>query len=120
MIFAASCILKGSPGPTPGAPLKSPMVSLPTPLEPTEPAPEARFFRLKTLNISARSCTLNRSRTGMFLNTDRSPSANPGPYSAFRPRLPAGSVVPGQPADPGTQNAAGLTHGSPPAARLKL
>src|ERR1035441_15280 len=55
----------------------------------------------------------------MFLNTDTSTSAKPGPTSAFRLRLPAGSVVPAQPADPGTQKAAGLTHGSPPTATLK-
>ena len=119
MILAASCILKGSPGPRPGAPLKSPIVSLTTPLEPTDPAPEAMFFRLNTLNISARSCTRSRSRMWMFLKTYKSKSANPGPANALRPRLPAGFVVPAQPG-PGTQNAAGLTHGKPPAARLKL
>src|SRR5882724_3196090 len=32
MIFAASCMLKASPGPIPGAPLKSPMVSLTIPV----------------------------------------------------------------------------------------
>src|SRR5438046_7177681 len=31
MIFTASCILNASPGPIPGAPLKSPMVSLTKP-----------------------------------------------------------------------------------------
>src|SRR5260370_9257879 len=117
MIFAASCMLKGSPGPRPGAPLKSPIVSFTTPLEPTDPAPEARFFRLNVLNVSARSCILNRSVMGMFLNTDRSTSATPGPETLLRDKSPAGFVVHVQPADPGTQNAAGFTHCSPTPAR---
>jgi hypothetical protein len=33
---------------------------------------------------------------------------------------PAGLVVPGQPVEPGTQNAAGFTQGSPPFAALKV
>src|SRR5215469_16858557 len=96
------------------------MVSLTTPLDPTAPAPVARFFRLNTLNISARSCSLNRSLMGMVLNTDKSKSANPGPTNAFRARLPAGSVVPGQPGAPGTQKATGLTQGKPPCDKSKL
>src|SRR5580704_18295073 len=120
MTLPTSCMLKGSPGPMPGAPLKSPMVSLTTPLLPTDPAPVARLMRLVVLYISARSCTRKRSLTVKFLKTDRSTSAKPGPTNALRPRLPAGLVVPGQPAAPGTQKAAGLTHCSPPMARLKL
>ena len=72
-------MLKGSPGPMPGAPLKSPMVSLTTPLLPTDPAPVARLMRLMMLYISARSCTRKRSLTVKFLKTDRSTSAKPGP-----------------------------------------
>ena len=87
MIFAAICMLNGSPGPSPGAPLKSPIVSFTTPFEPTDPAPDAKFMRLNKLNISARSCNFTRSFMGMFLITDRSTSANPGPVKAFRPRL---------------------------------
>lgn len=33
MIFATSCMLKASPGPIPGAPLKSPIVSLTKPVD---------------------------------------------------------------------------------------
>src|SRR6266853_3936548 len=96
------------------------MVSPTTPFDPTEPAPVARLMRLKTLNISARNCTRSRSRIGMFLKTDKSKSAKPGPYKAFLARLPLGFVVPAQPAAPGVQNAAGLTHGSPPNAALNV
>src|SRR5947209_20606760 len=81
-------MLNGSPGTIPGAPFKSPMVSLtrPNPLyrglegdaqrpvagsceQPpvTDPGPEARLIRFKRLNISARNCTFTRSVTGMFL-----------------------------------------------------
>ena len=72
-------MLNGSPGPSPGAPLKSPIVSLTTPFEPTEPDPLARLIRLNTLNISARSWIRNRSLIGIFLKTDKSRSAKPGP-----------------------------------------
>src|ERR1035437_9258951 len=81
--------------------------------KPTEPAPLARFFRLNTLNISARSCSFRRSPIEMFLITDRSTSAKPGPVNRLRERSPSGFVVPGQPAAPGTQNAAGFTQDSP-------
>ena len=67
MIFAASCMLNGSPAPIPGAPLKSPIVSVAVPFEFTEPGPVGRLIRLNTLYISARSCTLNRSVTEIFL-----------------------------------------------------
>jgi hypothetical protein len=50
IIFATSCALRGSPGPRPGAPLKSPMVSVTKPVLPlTDPAPEARLIRLPML-----------------------------------------------------------------------
>src|SRR5579862_9874201 len=55
----------------------------------------------------------------MFLITDRSTSSNPGPVKRFRDRSPFGLIVPGQPADPGTQKALGFTQGSPPAAAEK-
>src|ERR1700722_16933397 len=119
MTFPTSCRLNGSPGPIPGAPLKSPMVSLTTPVLPTENAPDERLIRLKRLYISARSCTQNRSLTVKFLNTEKSTSANPGPLNTLRPTSPLGSVVPGQPTAPGTQKVAGLIHCSPPMARLK-
>src|SRR5947207_10055252 len=115
MIFAASCRLNGSPGPSPGAPLKSPIVSRTVPSEPTDPAPVARLIRLKTLNISARSCNFIRSVMPMFLITDRSTSPNPGPWNAFRPKFPG--------PDAGVANAFGLTHcspGSPPSDFEKL
>src|SRR5580693_2175496 len=114
MIFAAICRLNGSPGPSPGAPLKSPMVSRTEPSEPTAPAPDARLMWLNKLNISARSCTFTRSVTGMFLITDRSKSAKPGPEKAFLPRSPARFVgCPAGQLTEGVQNAAGLTHCSP-------
>src|SRR5947209_5138507 len=78
-ILAAICKLNGSPGPSPGAPLKSPMVSLTNPVEPTDAAPLARFFRLNKLYISARSCSRSLSVIGKFLKTDRSTSAKLGP-----------------------------------------
>src|SRR6266404_5328811 len=114
MIFTASCMVNGSPGPSPGAPLKSPIVSFTTPLEPTEPAPAARLIRLKRLNISERSCTFTRSVIGMSLKTEKSTSANPGPWYLFRERLPNGVAGDEQ------LNAAGLTHCAPPIARLNL
>src|SRR5580658_4009856 len=54
-----------------------------------------------------------RSRIEIFLITDRSTSAKAGPVYRLRERSPSGLVVPGQPADPGTQKAAGFTHSSP-------
>ena len=45
MILATSCAFRGSPGPRPGAPLKSPIVSVMKPVPPlTDPAPEARLI----------------------------------------------------------------------------
>src|SRR5260370_33235182 len=72
--LTANCMLNCSPGPRPGAPLKSPMVSVtcPNPLpgvkqlcatrfsvqeRPTDPTPEANFVRLQSLNIYDRSCS---------------------------------------------------------------
>src|SRR6266478_9116513 len=129
MIFTASCMLNCSPGPRPGAPLKSPIVSLTRPklalvvqtrslgneelafnapqLLPTEPGPEARLIRLKTLNMSACSRTLTRSPTGMLLKTDRSKSPKPGARNRLRARSP---IVPGA----GAANAAGFHHCVPP------
>src|ERR1700719_2760727 len=107
-------MLKASPGPMPGAPLKSPIVSLTVPLVPeTDPGPEARLTRLNMLYISARNCTLTLSVTGMFLMTEKSTSAKPGPTNWLRPTSPRKLVVPGQPAQPGTQYAAGLNHCTP-------
>src|SRR5277367_5836687 len=104
-------MLKGSPGPIPGPPKKSPMVSVTKPLDPTDPPPVARLIRLKTLNISARSWSLKRSLIGIFFMTETSTSAKPGPENLFRDRSPLGSS--GRQVGDGTQNAAGLTHCSP-------
>src|SRR5213080_454170 len=134
MIFTASCMLNCSPGPRPGAPLKSPIVSLTRPklalvvqtrllsngelasnapqLLPTEPGPEARLIRLKTLNMSACSRTLTRSPTGMLLKTERSQSPKPGARNRLRARSP---TVPGA----GAANAAGFHHCVPPPAAEK-
>src|SRR5438477_88444 len=94
MILATVWMLRASPGPIAGAPLKSPMVSVtwPKPLAvvqipvavvaggigaagaqtpPTEPTPDARLMRFKRLKKSARSWTLTRSVIGMFLIDER-------------------------------------------------
>src|SRR5579872_5301279 len=113
-------MLNGSPGPMPGAPLKSPIVSLARPPPEIDPGPEARLMRLKVLYISARSCSFSRSLIGMFLITERSTSAKPGPTNWFRPTSPRKLVVPGQPVEPGTQYAAGLYHISPDLEKLRL
>src|SRR5215475_12460345 len=115
-------MLRASPGPIAGAPLKSPMVSetCPKPLAvvqipvpgagaqtlPTEPTPEARLMRLVRLKKSARSWTLTRSVIGTFLMNDRSTSPNPGPVNLLRDRFAA----PGHAVPPGLQNAAGFHH----------
>src|SRR5882757_3517635 len=125
MIFATSWMLRASPGPIAGAPLKSPMVSVtwPKPLFvvqppvialgehvlPTDPTPEARLIRFKRLKKSARSWTLTRSVMGMFLINDRSTLPKPGAVNLFRERFAA----PGQAVPPGEQNAAGFHHCSP-------
>src|SRR6516162_10121461 len=113
MSLMASCMLNGSPGPRPGAPLKSPMVSvtwpkaeakvqwckvkswaqvlvlgLRAPPAETEPEPEARLMRLKRLNMSARSWTVNRSVMGTFLYTDRSTDLKLGPTNLFLETFP--------------------------------
>src|SRR5689334_8813166 len=118
-------MLRASPGPMAGAPLKSPMVSLtwPKPLfvvqtpvpavgaqtPPTDPTPEARLMRFKRLKKSARSWTLILSVIGTFLMKDRSTSPKPGPVNLFRERFAA----PGHDVPPGEQNAAGFHHCSP-------
>src|SRR5215469_13209629 len=45
----------------------------------------ARFSRLKS---SARNCTLKRSLIRVFLNTEKSQVASPGPMKELRPRFP--------------------------------
>src|ERR671924_1407259 len=134
MILATSWMLRASPGPIAGAPLKSPMVSLtwPKPLEvvqipvavvaggtgaagaqvlPTAPTPEARLMRLKRLKKSARSWTLTRSVIGTFLINERSTSPNPGPVNLFRERFAApGHAVESAGFEFGRQNAAGFHH----------
>src|SRR5215467_16111980 len=125
MILPTSWMLRCSPGPMAGAPLKSPMVSVtwPNPLVvvqipvfatgsgeqvlPTAPTPEDGLIRFKRLKKSARSWILTRSVMGMFLMKERSTSPKPGPYSLFRERL---SAAPGQAEPPGEQNAAGFHH----------
>src|SRR5580704_1444973 len=123
MILATSCMLNGSPGPNPGAPLKSPIVSVTIPLPPTDPAPDARFLRLNTLYISARSCTRNRSVIGKFLITEKSRSLKFGPTYLFRDTSPAGD----NPTHLGStgvavelQKTPALTHCAPPAAAEKV
>src|SRR5690242_18695989 len=127
MILATSWMLRASPGPMAGAPLKSPMVSVtwPKPLlvvqipvfatgspaqtPPTDPTPEARLMRFRRLKKSARSCTLTRSVIGTFLINDKSTSPKPGPVNLFRDRF----AGPGHAVPPGEQNAAGFHHCSP-------
>src|SRR5689334_10666034 len=122
MILATSWMLRCSPGPMAGAPLKSPIVSVtwPKPLAvvqipvptagaqtpPTEPTPDAMLMRLKRLKKSARSWTLTRSVIGTFLMNDKSTSPKPGPANLFRERFAA----PGHAVPPGEQNAAGFHH----------
>src|SRR6266436_6423721 len=122
-------MLRASPGPMAGAPLKSPMVSVtwPKPLLvvqipvfatesgaqvlPTEPTPEARLMRLRRLKKSARSWTLTRSVIGTFLINDRSTSPKPGPVNLFRERFGApGHAVDNAGLVFGRQNAAGFHH----------
>ena len=43
---------------------------------------------LKTLNASARNCSLHLSERLKFLNTEVSASQYPGPMKVLRPRLP--------------------------------
>src|SRR5215470_4776695 len=134
MILATSWMLRASPGPMAGAPLKSPMVSVtwPKPLAvvqipvavvagatgasgaqtlPTEPTPEAKLMRLKRLKKSARSWILTRSTIGMFLINDRSTSPNPGPVNLFRERFAAPMhAVESAGFEFGRQNAVGFHH----------
>src|SRR6266436_3246048 len=129
MIFPTSWMLRASPGPMAGAPLKSPMVSVtwPKPLEavqipvfatgsgeqvlPTDPTPEDRLIRFKRLKKSARSWILTRSVIGTFLINDRSTSPNPGPVNLFRERFAAlGHAVDRVGVVFGRQNAAGFHH----------
>src|SRR6266568_2376948 len=88
----------------PGAPKKSPAVSLTRPkpalvlqgepgvdvpqLLPTAPGPWERLIRLRRLNISACNRILTRSVIGMFLKTDKSTVPWPGPTNLLRERLP--------------------------------
>src|SRR5882724_9435527 len=104
----ASCMLNCSPGPSPGAPLKSPIVSVTCPnpalhtcavksswqLVPTEPTPDAKLTRLSMLNMSARNCSEKRSLIGMFLMTETSTSLKLGPGNLLRET--------GPPAHPGS------------------
>src|SRR6266404_3638989 len=119
-------MLRASPGPIAGAPLKSPIVSVtcPKPLDvvqipvigfapqalPTVPTPDAKLMRLKRLKKSALSWTFTRSVIGTFLIREKSTSAKPGPANLLRARLPdpVGHAVP-----PGLQNAAGFHHCTP-------
>src|ERR1700757_347923 len=129
MIFSANCVLNASPGPSPGAPLKSPIVSVTWPkpffvvqtpvvgsgaqLVPTAPTPEAKFLLLNRLNISTRNCALNRSVIEMFLITEKSNSWNAGPAYWLRLRFPPLYGPFGQEPIPGLQNAAGFHHWTP-------
>src|SRR5690348_5421067 len=132
MILATSWMLRASPGPMAGAPLKSPMVSVtwPKPLlvvqipvfatgsgaqtPPTDPTPEARLMRFRRLKKSARNWTLTRSVIGMFLMNERSTSPNPGPVNLLRDKFAApGHAVEFTGLGSGRQNAAGFHHCSP-------
>src|SRR5215469_1911325 len=121
MSLMANCMLNGSPGPSPGAPAKSPAVSLtcpkppaveqwPVPVtslqeRPTAPTPWEKFLRLNRLNMSARSWNLIRSVTGIYLITDRSTSLKFGPAYLFRE-----TGEPAQAGSLGLQNEFGLSH----------
>jgi len=65
-------MLNASPGPMPGAPFQSPMVSavMPRPL-PLVVLGGARFTRLNRLNISIRNWVLMRSVLFVFLMTEK-------------------------------------------------
>src|SRR3954471_10737407 len=94
-------MLKGSPAPIPGAPLKTPVVVVMRPkllvfnrvpggaliIAPPDPG-IGRLTRLKRLNISARNCRLTRSVIAVFFTAAKSTEAKPGPRNVFRPRLP--------------------------------
>src|SRR5207245_10445720 len=116
-------MLRASPGPMAGAPLKSPMVSLTLPNPPYSglegaahlpvvtsskqisplgealpnadraPTPDVRFLRLKRIKKSARSWILTRSVIRMFLMNDRSMSPYPGAYHLFRETFPLGEPL---------------------------
>src|SRR5258708_37680679 len=107
MIFNPSCKLNASPGPMPGAPFQSPMVSAvtPSPLPalqtrslwrgevegPTVPQPllgGARFFLLNRLKNSIRNCAFTLSVIFVFLITEKSVEAYPGPYRKFLGSVP--------------------------------
>src|SRR5229473_5849604 len=124
-------MLNCSPGPSPGAPLKSPMVSVTWPnpglhvcaaksslqLVPTAPTPEAKLVRLNMLNMSARNCSEKRSLMGMFLITERSTSLKFGPGNLLRETGPpahpgSGKFVAGFIAL-GLQKADGFSHCKP-------
>src|SRR4051812_19363402 len=98
-------MLRGSPAPMPGA-LFALRVLVITPklveLDTTAPG-FAQLIVLKRLKTSSRSCSDVPPLNLVVLNTDTSTLLNPGPYSAFRSRLPK---VPGA----GVANAAGLNH----------
>src|SRR5258707_14679689 len=96
MILPASCTLKGSPGPMPGAPaLLRVDVLRPNVDEDSVPTPGlARLVRLNRWNISARNGRLMPSRIIVFFTTAASTVANAGPRNTLRcsgPRLPAGA-----------------------------
>src|SRR5258705_10788467 len=89
MIFAASCTLRGSPAPMPGA-LFALRVLVITPklVELDTDAPGlAQLIVLNRLKISHRSCTDAPPLSFVALNTDRSTLSKPRPYSALRGRF---------------------------------
>src|SRR5579863_608085 len=67
---------------------------------------EAKLARLNTLKNSALNWMLKFSeilRTGLFLNSEKSRFAKPGPMTVLRPRLPSRfAQVPGMPGLPGS------------------
>src|ERR1700681_2330798 len=64
-----------------------------------------KLARFKMLKISARNCRLSRSRIAVFLRTEKSQVASPGPIYVSLPALPKNPMAEG-----GAINAAGLNH----------
>ena len=64
-----------------------------------------KLARLRILKISARNCKFNRSRSCVFLITEKSHVASPGPASPSRLALPQNPLAAG-----GCRNTLGLNH----------
>ena len=66
----------------------NPAEALTAPLENTVALGGPKFAWFSTLKNSARNCRLALSETAVFLNSDTSRSARPGPVNVPRPRFP--------------------------------